>query len=79
MQQGRVGARQGRLGGCFKVGAKFDLATFDLAADQFAQGRLLSPQFIGQAKAQVEVAAVDRADLHPQAQAHLLGRVCTKL
>ena len=70
LQHGRVWTGQSGIRRSFEVGAKLNLAAFDLAADQLAQGGLLRPQFIGQAKSQIEVAAVDRADFHPQPQAH---------
>ena len=62
-----VGRLQDGPVGAVLAGTHFDFAAFDLAGDQLAQPRLELAQFFGQAKTQVQEAAVDRADFKPQA------------
>ena len=57
----------GLAGAGLERGPHFDLAALELARDQFAQRGFMLAKLLGEAKRQVQEAAVDRADLEPEA------------
>jgi hypothetical protein len=68
LQQARAGITQVGAADRLQAGAHFDLAALEARLQQLAQGGLVLAQVVGEAKGQVQEAAVDGADLDPQAR-----------
>ena len=74
LQHSRGWVGQGAGVAALQVGAQLDLAALQALAQQLAQGRFVLAQFVGQAKAEVQKTAVDRAQLQPQPGLRILPR-----